>query len=221
MGRKRKDYNYNYDYHYNYNYNNNYDYNHSSSSDSNGFGCFLGILSFIVLVNFSWEVELFTYLFFLLIGIIAIFLCFYILSKLCHILGRLCLYILDKFLQNDKTQPNYNKDLYSSWQKIKEQKYNEKSQTTNNAKSNIQKEIFLLKIDRLKNAPNLSSDDIELLLQLENLLKSEHYSGNLDALVTQITDELLEKMHIVNLTALLNTLSDKSKINYSPIKNQR
>ena len=81
--------------------------------------------------------------------------------------------------------------------------------------SEIMEKIYIL-----KNTPNISSVDSELLLKLENLLGSEDYSNALNDTISIILDEMfnniLKKHHILNLTALLNNLSLKSKINYIP-----
>ncbi len=81
--------------------------------------------------------------------------------------------------------------------------------------SEIMEKIYIL-----KNTPNISSVDSELLLKLENLLGSEDYSNALNDTISIILYEMfnniLKKPHILNLTALLNNLSLKSKINYIP-----
>ena len=69
--------------------------------------------------------------------------------------------------------------------------------------------------------PYIGSSDIVLLTKLEELLKSEVYSNVWDDTVSSIIDKILEKTPILEKTqifklmALLNTLSDKSTINYS------
>ena len=71
---------------------------------------------------------------------------------------------------------------------------------------------ILNKISTLKEIPNISSADTELLIQLENLLTSENYLDSLNGTVSNTLDnilnELLNKRHIFNLMALLNDSLD-------------
>ena len=83
---------------------------------------------------------------------------------------------------------------------------------------------ILNKISTLKEIPNISSADTELLIQLENLLTSENYLDSLNGTVSNTLDNilngLLNKRHIFNLMALLNDVSDVTKINYAPKLNR-
>ena len=76
------------------------------------------------------------------------------------------------------------------------------------------------KVNLLKETPNISATDFELLLRLEKLLQSEYYSNALNDVVStsldEMSDEILKKSHILELTALLNNLSNESRIEYVP-----
>lgn len=78
---------------------------------------------------------------------------------------------------------------------------------------------YNIKIESLKNIPNISPYNLYLLKNLELLLNSEDYSDKFDEDISRMVEDILKKntniQPIIDLIKLLNKLSTGSRVNFN------